>query len=326
MTRVEWSPAGDALLVVRDGDAHVCELDGRMRCELATGGKALDARWSGAHVMVIVRGPHWRLYEGDRVVEEQSLPAGPYAAWAHLARGGSFLAIDHVGVLVQTRSGKRLWRHDPLRDIHHFDRYKHRALARAIVTDDGARVVVVMRGGSGGEPARPGYDRRSQRAHSNLRQELDDARADFRDEGASYTVFDIATGEVVDRDWFANVEVLAVALAGARLAFAAPPPDGPIGVVELGSATPEALRRSITRGPLWIYPEYMTGADAVALDPHGVLVAFGSPGSVRVDDIEAGATHALPLDVDPIALAFSPDSRSLACLGSDGTIAVLPVP
>jgi hypothetical protein len=70
----------------------------------------------------------------------------------------------------------------------------------------------------------------------------------------------------------------------------------------------------------------MTGADAVALDTHGALAAFATSGRVRFDDLETGGSLALPLELDPIALAFSPDSRSLACLASDGAVEIVPVP
>jgi hypothetical protein len=102
--------------------------------------------------------------------------------------------------------------------------------------------------------------------------------------------------------------------AGKHVVYAAPMPMGPLGVVELGA------------GHVGLYPEYLAGADAVALDPHGVIAAFASYGQIRFDDLATGAKLVLEVAGAPIAIAFSPDSRSLALLTNDGRVEVLPVP
>lgn len=119
---------------------------------------------------------------------------------------------------------------------------------------------------------------------------------------------------------------------GKRLAIAAPDQGTSWGVVRL-----ESSDREVTR-------TVPGTAAAVAMDGGGNLAAYayakapdGSRGRLRIDYLspsdEGGATVEVvdSLSIEPelpdvIALAFSRDSRQLACLASSGAIEIVPTP
>ena len=120
--------------------------------------------------------------------------------------------------------------------------------------------------------------------------------------------------------------------AGTRLAHAVPDPGTSWGVTRLDSDDRE-LARTVPGG-----------AHAVALDRGGSLAAYayreppeGARGRLRIDYLSPAASGPATvetldtLSIDPalpdiVALAFSRDSRQLACLASTGAIEIVPTP
>jgi hypothetical protein len=127
-------------------------------------------------------------------------------------------------------------------------------------------------------------------------------------------------------------QLFAFDFAGKRLAHAVPDEGPSWGVVELESEARE-LARTVPGGAL-----------AVALDRGGSLAAYAyakppesARGRLRIDYLspaDGGAATVEAIDTlsiepelpDVIALAFSRDSRQLACLASTGAIEIVPVP
>ena len=127
-------------------------------------------------------------------------------------------------------------------------------------------------------------------------------------------------------------QLFAFDFAGKRLAHAVPDEGPSWGVVELESEARE-VARTVPGGAL-----------AVALDRGGSLAAYayakppeGARGRLRIDYLspaDSGAATVEAIDTlsiepelpDVIALAFSRDSRQLACLASTGAIEIVPTP
>lgn len=147
-------------------------------------------------------------------------------------------------------------------------------------------------------------------------------------------VFEVARDRLVVREAYrveteaaAPIERLTFAFdaVGSRLAFALPERGAMHGGIF------ELARGDGERPPI-----HAGGAHAVALDARGLIAAFArgrelvfefladvrDAASVRVESTLAYAPN-LP---DIIAVAFDPTSHWLACLATDGTIDVMPVP
>jgi len=280
MTRIEWNADGSRLLAHRPGGTpRVHDLAGQVLVEIIPKMDVLDARWAGDRVTTIDVGhrQHWWSPEGAVVRVIDYGDAGKLAARARLAaRGARVIRDDQMPVVTQPDSRPRaVWIHD-----------RPAADADADISDDGRRVVIAA----------------SAVAESGRRQTTWSVHAPD-DNREIHT-------EVSDAERL----VFAFDVEARRLAYAAPMPMGPIGVVEVGG------------DHLLAYPEYMSGADAVSLDPRGVIAAFAAPGRIRFDDLASGSTLTLAIDGAPVAIAFSPDSRALAYLTDDGKVAVVPVP
>jgi hypothetical protein len=298
VTRIEWSPDGALLLAhTFRGTPRVRTPDGSLVRSVDSGSPVLDVRWAGDRLVTIDTGSQVTTFEPSGEREALSLYQ-THALWASLAAAGTRVALGDTQAAVYDN---RLdvyaphWRHDPVADagLHPYDRHHHhdalRRHFRGTLSDDGARIAI-------------GFD---------------STTWDLDEPGFRWRVIDIDANREVDTDYVPGAGPLALAFdaSGRRLAYARPAPHGPIGVVELG------------KGQLLAYPELLTGAGAVALDPHGVLAAFAIGSTVRFDDLDSGSSLTLPVDLfDIVALAFSPDSHSLACLASNGRVAVVPVP
>lgn len=160
--------------------------------------------------------------------------------------------------------------------------------------------------------------------------------------GRGWLVIELASDQFLQRAWIKpearkeRAELFAFDIAGKRVAHAVADAGETWGVTRLDAehgTQPDAFARTVPGG-----------AHAVALDRGGLLAAYAYPhtppgarGRLRVEYLspndEGPATvevlDALSLDPDlpdVVALAFSRDSRSIACLASDGAIEVVPVP
>lgn len=127
-------------------------------------------------------------------------------------------------------------------------------------------------------------------------------------------------------------QLFAFDFAGTRLAHAVPDPGMCWGVTRLETDERE-LARTVPGG-----------AHAVALDRGGLLAAYayakppeGARGRLRIDYLSPAAEGSATVEMidtlsiepelpDVIALAFSRDSRQLACLASTGAIEIVPTP
>ena len=304
MTRVEWSPDGAHVLAhTFHGTPRIRRLDNTLVRTIDSSTPVLDARWAGEHVITIDAGCQVCTYEPGGAHAAMHLVPGTAPVWASPRAGAPKLRRgrgrrDRGGGVYDNSVIERydpLWRHDPVADagLHRYDQHQHydalRRHFRGTLSEDGTRIAL-------------GFD---------------STTWDLDEPGFRWRAIDVDANRELDTDYVPGAGPLALAFdgTGKRLAYARPAPHGPIGVVELG------------RGPLLHYPELLTGAGAVALDRHGVLVAFAIGSTVRFDDLETGSSLVFPVDLfDVVALAFSPDSHSLACLASNGRVAVVPVP
>ena len=155
--------------------------------------------------------------------------------------------------------------------------------------------------------------------------------------GRGFLAIELATDTYLQRAWQrgelrGGTQQFAFDAAGARLAHALGDPLPTWGVTRL-DADAEPRARPLPGG-----------ARAVALDRGGILAAYayaaapvGAVGRVRVDYLSPVATGSATVEVmdslsidpalpDIVAIAFSRDSRQLACLASTGAIEVVPVP
>ena len=161
--------------------------------------------------------------------------------------------------------------------------------------------------------------------------------------GRGWLVIELATDQFLQRAWIkpetrvGRAQVFAFDVAGKRLAHAVPDLGETWGVtcLDADGIAPDAFARTVPGG-----------AHAVALDRGGQLAAYAYPktppgarGRLRVDYLSpaqatsgSGTVDVLDtLSIDPelpdvVAVAFSRDSRQLACLASTGTIEIVPVP
>jgi hypothetical protein len=154
--------------------------------------------------------------------------------------------------------------------------------------------------------------------------------------GRGWLVIELATDQFLQRAWIkpetrvGRAQRFAFDVAGTRLAHAVPDLGDTWGVTNLDA---DAFARTVPGG-----------AHAVALDRGGQLAAYAYPktppgarGRLRVDYLSpaqatTGTVEVLDtLSIDPelpdlVAIAFSHDSRQLACLASTGAIEIVPVP
>jgi len=159
--------------------------------------------------------------------------------------------------------------------------------------------------------------------------------------GRAWIVIELATDQFLQRSAArseapggkaATPQLFAFDYAGTRLAHAVPDPGTSWGVTRLEVDDRELLRT------------VPGAAQAVALDRGGLLAAYayakppdGERGRLRIDYLSPAPTGPATvetidtLSIDPelpdiVALAFSRDSRQLACLASTGAIEIVPTP
>ena len=149
-----------------------------------------------------------------------------------------------------------------------------------------------------------------------------------------FVVIEVATDDLLDHGFARSSDprkplLLALDATGDRLIVSGS--NESLGVIRVG------------RGDSYLRHD-ASGAIAIALDDSGNLAAFGfvqapeaAHGRLRVDYLSHVADGVPTVEVtdtlwidpalpDVVALAFSRDSRSLACLASNGAIEVVPVP
>lgn len=137
--------------------------------------------------------------------------------------------------------------------------------------------------------------------------------------GAGWVVAAVADGRVLARDWYDSAVGLRVVFGpgGERLAYVVNDGDTLVGV--------SAIDGEVVAG----YPEYLARGSCVSLGAGGDVAAFGEswPPRVRFDYVDAGDSLALDVALpDLAAIAISPDARWVACLASDASVEVVPVP
>jgi hypothetical protein len=305
--RIEWAP-DDSTLVSCIGGAvriHDPRVPSRAR-EVAE--RVLDARYLDDGRILAIDDRGWQRWTATGELVGQRHASDPRRATsAALAAGGTrYVAMRQLGgrtarveIFIKSVDGERLWTlNAAAHDLHVYER------ASAQLSGDGAVVAI-------------GY--RMQSAPPRRHE---------------FVVIDVANDIVLDRGSARMAEAtseLSIDLDATGDRFALAGSSESLGVIRTG------------RGDSYLRHD-ASGAVAVALDRGGNLAAFafafvpdGARGRVRVDylshDADGPPTVAVidTLTIEPalhnvIAVAFSRDSRDLACLASDGTIEVVPVP
>ena len=290
------------------GAAHLHDLRGGRVREIAAQ-RVLDARWLPDGRILAIDDRGTMIWHADGVlVAQRHMPAfRPPHTIAIAAGGTKFVAVGRGArtapeeVYVTAVEGEREWTLNP----HGHDAF---AMDRVSVAISGDSAIVAI-----------GYQT--------------DRAARRRD----FVVIDLATDELLDRGFARHAEpssargtmLLAFDATGDRLIASGHTES--LGVIRVGRG--DGYQRHDA-----------SGAVAVALDDSGNLAAFGfaatpdgARGRLRVDYLSHAPDGAPTVEVidtlsldpalpDLVALAFSRDSRSLACLASNGAIEVVPVP
>lgn len=321
--RIQWAASGDRLLTCLAGVPRMHGVDGALEREL--GADYLDARWlDGGGVIAVDRYGHAERFtmHGAPYGREPHDSTWRYARAAIDARGLRVaLVSDHDDVVVATTERERriAWRFDRW----DFGLQPESGRTTVCLSEDGAMLAL-------------GYETRAW-----------ESGADRVASGRGFLVIALDTApdpershreraraSVVDRYWYECVRDDAFTRfafdAGPRkrLAIATPEREPGFGTIRLDAGE--------------LYPRaHLGGARAVALDGRGLLAAFAYPTGVgerrlRVDYlaprakgpviVELADTLWLDPDCEPVALAFDPDGRRIACLAADGGVEVVPVP
>jgi hypothetical protein len=330
--RIDWAPDDRSLVSCIAGVVHAHDLSGRTSPRARTAiytrevaaHDVLDARFmpDGRILGVDHRGTLVWQANGELVAQRHmSEPRRPHAA--SIAADGARFVVIGPGVLrsraqteiyVMSTEGERVWTLNP----YGHDVDVHEGRASSALSGDG-RVVAI------------GYQTASRR-HDFVVIDL-----------ASDASFDRGAARAPGTPPASGPVLLALDGPGDRFALAAPGTGLQLGVIRVGRdgdappapADPDAVVYT------WPHP---AGAACIALDRSGGLAAFGYPappegarGRLRVEylsPVPATAStiavlDSLSLDAalpDLVALAFSHDSRQLACLASTGAIEIVPVP
>jgi hypothetical protein len=320
-SRIDWAPDDRALVSCIAGAVRIHDLSGRAspraRVKIYTrevaAARVLDARWraDGNVLGIDDRGMLVWNAVGELVAQRHMLDERR-AVFAAIAAGGThFVSIaparnrvpSSSAVYITAVAGEREWTLNP--NAHDVAVWEGRA--QAALSGD-AKVVAI------------GYQTQGRR-HEFIAIEVEsDLMLDRGSVRAGGTP--PASGPVM----------VALDEHGERLALAAPGTGDQMGVIRLGRGA-EDYERS-----------HPSGAHALALDATGNLAAFGyaatpdgARGRLRVEYLDHASTTSATvgvldtLSIDPalpdiVALAFSRDSRCLACLASTGEIEIVPVP
>jgi hypothetical protein len=312
--RIDWAPGDVALATCRLGAVHVHDLRGRTSPQRASrelaADRILDARWQadGRILGIDDRGALEWGADGELAGQRHATePRPPHAAFI-AADGQRFVAIGPgvraslpSDLYVKDISGERVWT---------LNGYSHEILGwegrlSAALSGDGTLVAV-------------GYETPGSRSRS-------------------FVVIEIESDDVLDRGKLRGPArgplLLAFDEAGTRLVQGVADSAEGLSPIRVGLGRTEAYGLG-----------HPGGAVAVAIDRGGQLAAFAYPapppgarGRLRVDYLSPEALGMPTVEVldtlsiepalpDLVALAFSRDSRSLACLASTGAIEIVPVP
>ncbi|MEO6773570.1 MAG: hypothetical protein ABI467_11190 [Kofleriaceae bacterium] len=315
--RLDWAPGDRAIVSYRNRLVQLHDAAGRATRELASE-RIYDVRWRDDGQIVVLDDRGSVTFDGAGALVQQThfridVLHAPHAA-SMSANGERYVALgaaELFAVQLETARPERIWTlHAQSYGISLGERGDRTASARVgiAMSPDGRLVAIGYPGGG----------------RSWIVIEVDSDRFLQR------STIRMEAARIVGK---ANAPPLfAFDDAGARLAQAVPGPGACWGVTRL-----EVEDRELAR-------TVPGGAHAVALDRGGLLAAYayakppdGARGRLRIDylapDDEGAATVETldTLSIDPdlpdvIALAFSRDSRQLACLASTGAIEIVPVP
>ena len=359
--RIEWARDGSALLVRTASGVRIVDDAGATR-HIPVNRPALDARWLGNGTVIAfdaIGMLRWYRIDGE-VVDQRAITfnrAGrDSASAASIAGDGSRLAIvslsdvaygEQVGVW--SADGERVWILKPGR----LGIEPEVGRTTAMLSDDGRLIAIGYEARASGQvgpagwwgfddvvpgseaSATPGGSPRGGGIIGGGRSFGERAPQTGSAPGRGWLVIELASEEPVDRHFVEVARddgpmVFAFDRRGRRFAHASPERVDDIGAIRIGRG--DAYERNRPGG-----------ARCVAFDPHGVMVAYGhsqppagARGRLVVDYLSRTAagtsmieivdTLSIDPGVDVAAVAFSPDSRRIACLGSDGALEIVPVP
>jgi len=315
--RLDWAPGDSAIVSYRNRLVQLHGADGRATRELASE-RIYDVRWRDDGQIVVLDDRGSVTFDKTGALVQQThfridVLRAPHAA-SMSANGDRYVALGEAELFAVQLEGERperIWTlHAQSYGISLGERSYRTSSTRVGIemSPDGRLVAIGYPGG-----------------------------------GRSWIVIEVDTDRFLQRSTIridaakvggkANTpQLFAFDYAGTRLAHAVPDPGMCWGVTRL-EVDDRELARTVPGG-----------AHAVALDRGGQLAAYayakppeGTRGRLRIDylspAVEGAATVETidTLTIDPelpdvIALAFSRDSRQLACLASTGEIEIVPTP
>jgi hypothetical protein len=323
--RIDWAPDDDALVSYRARTVQLHDQDGRPRRELAHE-RIYDVRWcDDGHIIVLDdRGSVTFTRDGELAKQTNYRTALSAPQAASLSSDGSrYVALtDREIFAVQLTTSAAAGAREHPEQIWTF----HARSYGVSLGDRPDQIAIEM--SPNGELVAIGY----------TSQDGVGGRI-----GRGWLVIELASDQFLQRAWIkpetrvGRAQLFAFDVAGTRLAHGVPDLGDTWGVtcLDADDVAADAFARTVPGG-----------AHAVALDRGGQLAAYAYPktppgarGRLRVDYLSpaqtttgTGTTLVLDtLSIDPelpdlVAVAFSRDSRQLACLASTGAIEIVPVP
>lgn len=304
MARIDWAFDDLSLLSWRAGVLRIYDVHAPTNVREVAAHGALDVRWHGDGRIVAVESHGWRQWtrtgepcgQATRRYSRRALAAAIAHGGERFVGIGEFNQRTGIDVYVASIEGELVW--TLAADTHRADVYGR---ASASLSGDGTIVAIGFRG----RDSSPGQ--------------------------LEFVAIEIATDRIVDRGTIRVVNVtevtLALATTGDRM-------------VVSGSESLGAIR--LGRGDAYARDDVQPSA--VALDDTRALAAFafqtirqGARGRLRVDYLSHASDGSSTIEVldtltldpalpDIVALAFSRDSRYVACLASTGAIEIVQVP
>lgn len=312
--RLDWAPGDSSIVSYRNRLVQLHDANGVAKRELASE-RIYDVRWRDDGMIVVLDDRGSLTFDrGGALVRQTHFRIDylrtPYAA-SMSANGDRYVALgDREIFAVQLEGGEkpeRIWTlHAASYGVGLGERGDRTASSRVGIemSPDGRLVAIGYPGG-----------------------------------GRAWIVIELATDQFLQRSAgkselgkAASPQLFAFDHAGTRVAHAVPDPGTSWGVTRLEVEDRELLRT------------VPGAARAVALDRGGLLAAYayakppdGERGRLRIDYLSPATTGPATvetidtLSIDPelpdiVALAFSRDSRQLACLASTGAIDIVPTP
>ncbi|MEO8551218.1 MAG: hypothetical protein ABI678_14650 [Kofleriaceae bacterium] len=315
--RLDWAPGDSSLVSYRNRLVQLHDAQGVAKRELASE-RIYDVRWRDDGMIVVLDDRGSLTFDRSGALVQQThfridVVRAPMAA-SMSANGDRYVAIGEREIFaVQLEGGERperIW------TLH--------AASYGVGLGD--------RGGGRTESTRVGIE---------MSPDGRLVAIGYPGSGRAWIVIELATDQFLQRSALkseapgskaATPQLFAFDHAGTRLAHAIPDPGTSWGVTRL-----EVEDRQLVR-------TVPGAARAVALDRGGLLAAYayakpptGERGRLRIDylspapDGPATVETLDTLSIDPelpdiVALAFSRDSRQLACLASTGAIEIVPTP